>query len=152
MCLAVGFVVLTAITCIVNAISKVGSNWPYGVAAASAATVFAGAFFVFFMRIRALREAIAGSVLIGYFFVFSLMLFISGFRHALSSGDAGQAIYTQFTVMVTTIVGSFFVAEAVVAHAKPKVEVVAHAKPMDESTLEPPRSPSGAPPVPETIS
>ena len=67
--LAVSFVSLTAVTCIVNARSKPGSNWPYGVAAASAATVFAVAFFIFFVRRRALREAIAGSVLIGYFFV-----------------------------------------------------------------------------------
>ena len=120
--LAVIFVGLTVATCVVNAKAKPGSNWPYGVAAASAATVFALSFFIFFVRRRTLREAIAGSVLIGYFFVLSLMLFIPGLRNTLFTGDAGRAIYTQFTVMVTTIVGSFFVAEAVVAHAKTKDE------------------------------
>src|SRR5687768_13447566 len=88
--------------------------WPY-VGSAACAVVAFFLLFLGFLRLRgSIRDAIAGSFLLGYLWLLSQLLFIPGLRDALLQNPSGQLVFQQFTVIVGIVVAFYFVASGAV--------------------------------------
>jgi hypothetical protein len=88
--------------------------WPY-VAGAACALVSFLLLFLGFLRLRgSIRDAIAGSFLLGYLWLLSQLLFVPGLRDALLQNPAGQLVFQQLTVIVGIVVAFYFVASGAV--------------------------------------
>ena len=88
--------------------------WPY-VASAACAVVAFFLLFLGFLRLRgSIRDAIAGSFLLGYLWLLSQLLFLPGLRDALLQNPSGQLVFQQFTVIVGIVVAFYFVASGAV--------------------------------------
>jgi hypothetical protein len=88
--------------------------WAY-VAGAACAVVAFFLLFVGFLRLRgSIRDAVAGSFLLGYLWLLSQLLFLPGLRDGLLQNPAGQLVFQQFTVIVGIVVAFYFVASGAV--------------------------------------
>jgi hypothetical protein len=88
--------------------------WPY-VASAACAVVAFFLLFLGFLRLRgSIRDAVAGSFLLGYFWLLSQLLFLPGLRDGLLQNASGQLVFQQFTVIVGIVVAFYFAASAAV--------------------------------------
>jgi hypothetical protein len=88
--------------------------WAY-VAGAACAVVAFFLLFVGFLRLRgSIRDAIAGSFLLGYLWLLSQLLFLPGLRDGLLQNPSGQLVFQQFTVIVGIVVAFYFVASGAV--------------------------------------
>jgi hypothetical protein len=83
----------------------------------SAACVVVAFFLLFlgFLRLRgSIRDAVAGSFLLGYMWLLSQLLFLPGLRDGLLQNPSGQLVFQQFTVIVGIVVAFYFVASGAV--------------------------------------
>jgi hypothetical protein len=88
--------------------------WAY-VASAACAVVAFFLLFLGFLRLRgSIRDAIAGSFLLGYLWLLSQLLFVPGLRDGLLQNPSGQLVFQQFTVIVGIVVAFYFVASGAV--------------------------------------
>jgi len=88
--------------------------WPYLAGAAFAVVAFL-LLFLGFLRLRgSIRDAVAGSFLLGYFWLLSQLLFVPGLRDGLLQNPSGQLVFQQFTVIVGIVVAFYFVASGAV--------------------------------------
>lgn len=88
--------------------------WPYMASAACAVVAFF-LLFLGFLRLRgSIRDAIAGSCLLGYFWLLSQLLFLPGLRDGLLRDPSGQLVFQQFTVIVGIVVAFYFAASGAV--------------------------------------
>jgi hypothetical protein len=108
--------------------------WPY-VASAACAVVAFFLLFLGFLRLRgSIRDAVAGSFLLGYFWLLSQLLFLPGLRDGLLQNASGQLVFQQFTVIVGIVVAFYFAASAAVnvtaklANARSKEDSEAESK------------------------
>jgi hypothetical protein len=88
--------------------------WAY-VASAACALVAFFLLFLGFLRLRgSIRDAVAGSFLLGYLWLLSQLLFLPGLRDGLLQNPSGQLVFQQFTVIVGIVVAFYFVASGAV--------------------------------------
>ena len=88
--------------------------WAY-VASAACALVTFFLLFLGFLRLRgSIRDAVAGSFLLGYFWLLSQLLFLPGLRDGLLQNPSGQLVFQQFTVIVGIVVAFYFAASGAV--------------------------------------
>jgi hypothetical protein len=88
--------------------------WAYVASAACAVFTFL-LLFLGFLRLRgSIRDAVAGSFLLGYFWLLSQLLFLPGLRDGLLQNASGQLVFQQFTVIVGIVVAFHFAASAAV--------------------------------------
>ena len=110
------------------------SFWSY-VASAACAVVAFFLLFLGFLRLRgSIRDAIAGSFLLGYLWLLSQLLFLPGLRDGLLQNGSGQLVFQQFTVIVGIVVAFYFAASGAVnvaaklANARSKENSAAESK------------------------
>jgi hypothetical protein len=88
--------------------------WAYVASAACAAIAFF-LLFLGFLRLRgSIRDAVAGSFLLGYLWLLSQLLFLPGLRDGLLQNPSGQLVFQQLTVIVGIVVAFYFAASAAV--------------------------------------
>ena len=112
--LSVGIAALLAlVTALVS--TFVGNTfWPY-LASAACAIVSFFLLFLGFLRLRgSIRDAVAGSFLLGYLWLLSQLLFLPALRDGLLQNASGQLVFQQFTVIVGIVVAFYFVASGAV--------------------------------------
>jgi hypothetical protein len=63
---------------------------------------------------ESIRDAVAGSFLLGYLWLLSQLIFIPGLRDGLLQNPSGQLVFQQFTVIVGIVVAFYFVASGAV--------------------------------------
>jgi hypothetical protein len=109
-----GIAVLLAIgTSLVSTFAG-GTLWAYVASAACAVVAFL-LLFLGFLRLRgSIRDAVAGSFLLGYLWLLSQLLFLPGLRDGLLQSPSGQLVFQQFTVIVGIVVAFYFAASAAV--------------------------------------
>lgn len=92
-----------------------GDNfWPY-VASTACAVVAFFLLFLGFLRLRgSIRDAVAGSFLLGYLWLLGQLLFLPGLRDGLLQNGSGQLVFQQFTVIVGIVVAFYFAASGAV--------------------------------------
>jgi hypothetical protein len=91
-----------------------GNLWAYVAGAACAVLAFF-LLFLGFLRLRgSIRDAVAGSFLLGYLWLLSQLLFLPGLREGLLQSASGQLVFQQFTVIVGIVVAFYFAASAAV--------------------------------------
>jgi hypothetical protein len=112
--LSAGIAALLAVgTSLVNTLAG-NTVWAY-VASAACAVVAFFLLFLGFLRLRgSIRDALAGSFLLGYLWLLSQLLFVPGLRDGLLQNPAGQLVFQQFTVIVGIVVAFYFVASGAV--------------------------------------
>jgi hypothetical protein len=112
--LGVGIAALLAIgTSLVNTFAS-NTSWAYVTSAACVVVAFS-VLFIGFLQLRgSIRDAIAGSFLLGYLWLLSQLLFLPGLRDGLLQNPAGQLVFQQFTVIVGIVVAFYFVASGAV--------------------------------------
>ena len=90
------------------------SFWSYLAGGACAVVAFF-LLFLGFLRLRgSIRDAIAGSFLLGYLWLLSQLIFLPGLRDGLLQNPSGQLVFQQFTVIVGIVVAFYFVASGAV--------------------------------------
>jgi hypothetical protein len=90
------------------------TSWAY-VASAACAVVALFLLFVGFLQLRgSIRDAVAGSFLLGYLWLLSQLLFLPRLRDGLLQNPSGQLVFQQFSVIVGIVVAFYFVASAAV--------------------------------------
>ncbi|HEX5907820.1 MAG TPA: hypothetical protein VFY56_12440 [Propionibacteriaceae bacterium] len=90
------------------------TSWAYVTSAACALVSFL-LLFLGFLRLRgSIRDAVAGSFLLGYLWLLSQLLFLSGLRDGLLQNASGQLVFQQFTVIVGIVVAFYFIASGAV--------------------------------------
>jgi hypothetical protein len=97
-------------------VSTFGANtsWAYVTSAACALISFL-LLFLGFLRLRgSIRDAVAGSFLLGYLWLLSQLLFLPGLRDGLLQNPSGQLVFQQFTVIVGIVVAFYFIASGAV--------------------------------------
>ena len=111
---SVGIAALLAIgTALVSTFAG-NTFWPYLAGAAFAVVAFL-LLFLGFLRLRgSIRDAIAGSFLLGYLWLLSQLLFVPRLRDGLLQNPSGQLVFQQFTVIVGIVVAFYFVASGAV--------------------------------------
>ena len=112
--LGVGMAALLAIG--TSLVSTFASNtfWPYLAGAAGAVVAFF-LLFIGFLRLRgSIRDAVAGSFLLGYLWLLSQLIFLPGLRDGLLQNPSGQLVFQQLTVIVGIVVAFYFAASAAV--------------------------------------
>jgi hypothetical protein len=88
--------------------------WAY-VGSAACAVIAFFLLFLGFLRLRgSIRDAVAGSLLLGYMWLLSQLLFLPGLRDGLLQNPSGQLVFQQFTVIVGIVVAFYFVASGAV--------------------------------------
>jgi hypothetical protein len=86
------------------------TSWAYVTSAACALVSFL-LVFLGFLRLRgSIRDAVAGSFLLGYLWLLSQLLFLPGLRDGLLQNASGQLVFQQFTVIVGIVVAFYFIA------------------------------------------
>jgi hypothetical protein len=108
--LSAGVAALLAIgTSLVNTFAG-NTSWAYVTSAACALVSFL-IVFLGFLRLRgSIRDAVAGSFLLGYLWLLSQLLFVPGLRDGLLQNASGQLVFQQFTVIVGIVVAFYFIA------------------------------------------
>jgi hypothetical protein len=131
--LAAGIAALLAIGTSFVSTFAANTFWAY-VAGAACAVVTFFVLFLGFLRLRgSIRDAVAGSFLLGYLWLMSQLLFLPGLRDAVLQNPAGQLVCQQFTVIVGIVVAFYFAASAAVnVTAK-----LAHTRSKENSETEP---------------
>ena len=112
--LGVGIAALLAIG--TSLVSTFAGNtfWPYLTGAACAIVAFL-LLFLGFLRLRgSMRDAVAGSFLLGYLWLLSQLLFVPALRDGLLQNPSGQLVFQQFTVIVGIVVAFYFLASGAV--------------------------------------
>ena len=111
---SVGIAALLAIgTALVSTFAG-NTFWPYLAGAAFAVVAFL-LLFLGFLRLRgSIRDAVAGTFLLGYLWLLSQLLFVPGLRDGLLQNPSGQLVFQQFTVIVGIVVAFYFVASGAV--------------------------------------
>ena len=111
---SVGIAALLAIgTSFVNTFAG-NTSWAYVTSAACALISFL-LLFLGFLRLRgSIRDAVAGSFLLGYLWLLSQLLFLPGLRDGLLQNPSGQLVFQQFTVIVGIVVAFYFIASGAV--------------------------------------
>jgi len=112
--LGVGIAALLAIG--TSLVSTFAGNtfWPYLAGAACAIVAFL-LLFLGFLRLRgSMRDAVAGSFLLGYLWLLSQLLFVPALRDGLLQNPSGQLVFQQFTVIVGIVVAFYFLASGAV--------------------------------------
>jgi hypothetical protein len=90
------------------------TSWAY-LAGAACAVVSIFLLFLGFLRLRgSIRDAVAGSFLLGYLWLLSQLLFLPGLRDGLLQNPSGQLVFQQFTVIVGIVVAFYFVSSGAV--------------------------------------
>jgi hypothetical protein len=90
------------------------TSWAY-LAGAACAVVSFFLLFLGFLRLRgSIRDAVAGSFLLGYLWLLSQLLFLPGLRDGLLQNPSGQLVFQQFTVIVGIVVAFYFVSSGAV--------------------------------------
>jgi hypothetical protein len=90
------------------------TSWAYVTSAACALVSFL-LLFLGFLRLRgSIRDAVAGSFLLGYLWLLSQLLFLPGLRDGLLQNASGQLVFQQFTVIVGIVVAFYFIASGAV--------------------------------------
>ena len=90
------------------------SFWPSLAGAVFAVVAFL-LLFLGFLRLRgSIRDAVAGSFLLGYLWLLSQLLFVPGLRDGLLQNPSGQLVFQQFTVIVGIVVAFYFAASGAV--------------------------------------
>ena len=112
--LSVGIAALLAIgTSLVSTFAG-NTSWAY-LASAACAVVSFFLLFAGFLRVRgSIRDALAGSFLLGYLWLLSQLLFLPGLRDGLLQNASGQLVFQQFTVIVGIVVAFYFIASGAV--------------------------------------
>ena len=112
--ISVGVAALLAIGTSLVSTFATNTFWAYVVSAACA-LVALFLLFLGFLRLRgSIRDAIAGSFLLGYLWLLSQLLFLPGLRDGLLQNPSGQLVFQQFTVIVGIVVAFYFVASGAV--------------------------------------
>jgi hypothetical protein len=112
--ISAGVAALLAIGTSLVSIFAGDSFWSY-VAGAACAIVAFFLLFIGFLRLRgSIRDAVAGSFLLGYLWLLSQLLFLPGIRDGLLQNPSGQLVFQQFTVIVGIVVAFYFVASGAV--------------------------------------
>ena len=112
--LAAGIAALLAIGTSLVSLFAGDSFWSY-VASAACAVVAFFLLFLGFLRLRgSIRDAVAGSFLLGYLWLLSQLLLLPGLRDGLLQNPSGQLVFQQFTVIVGIVVAFYFVASGAV--------------------------------------
>ena len=88
--------------------------WPYLAGAAFAVVAFLLLFLGFLQLRGSIRDAVAGSFLLGYLWLLSQLLFLPGLRDGLLQNPSGQLVFQQFTVIVGIVVAFYFLASGAV--------------------------------------
>jgi hypothetical protein len=110
--LSAGIAALLAIA--TSLVSRGNTSWAY-VASAACAVVALLILFLGFLRLRgSIRDAVAGSFLLGYLWLLSQLLFLPGLRDGLLQSPSGQLVFQQFTVIVGIVVAFYFIASGAV--------------------------------------
>jgi hypothetical protein len=110
--LSAGIAALLAIA--TSLVSTGNTSWAY-VASAACAVVALLILFLGFLRLRgSIRDAVAGSFLLGYLWLLSQLLFLPGLRDGLLQNPSGQLVFQQFTVIVGIVVAFYFIASGAV--------------------------------------
>jgi hypothetical protein len=90
------------------------TSWAY-VTSAACALISLLLLFLGFLRLRgSIRDAVAGSFLVGYLWLLSQLLFLPGLRDGLLQNASGQLVFEQFTVIVGIVVAFYFIASGAV--------------------------------------
>jgi hypothetical protein len=112
--LSVGIAALLAIGTSLVSTFAANTFWAY-VASAACALVALFLLFLGFLRLRgSIRDAVAGSFLLGYLWLLSQLLFLPGLRDGLLQNPSGQLVFQQLTVIVGIVVAFYFAASAAV--------------------------------------
>ena len=112
--ISVGVAALLAIGTSLVSTFAANTFWAY-VASAACALVASLLLFLGFLRLRgSIRDAVAGSFLLGYLWLLSQLLFLPGLRDGLLQNPSGQLVFQQFTVIVGIVVAFYFVASGAV--------------------------------------
>ena len=112
--LTAGIAALLAIGTSLVSTFAANTFWAY-VASAACALVALFLLFLGFLRLRgSIRDAVAGSFLLGYLWLLSQLLFLPGLRDGLLQNPSGQLVFQQLTVIVGIVVAFYFAASAAV--------------------------------------
>jgi hypothetical protein len=112
--LSAGIAALLAIaTSLVNTFAG-NTSWAYVTSAACALISFLLLFLGFLQLRGSIRDAVAGSFLLGYLWLLSQLLFLPGLRDGLLQNPSGQLVFQQFTVIVGIVVAFYFIASGAV--------------------------------------
>ena len=111
---SVGVAALLAIGTSLVSTFAANTFWPY-LAGAVCAVVAFFLLFVGFLRLRgSIRDAVAGSFLLGYLWLLSQLLLVPSLRDGLLQNASGQLVFQQFTVIVGIVAAFYFVASGAV--------------------------------------
>jgi len=112
--LSAGIAALLAIATSLISTFAGNTSWAYVASAACAVAAFL-LLFLGFLRLRgSIRDAVAGSFLLGYLWLLSQLLFLPGLRDGLLQNPSGQLVFQQFTVIVGIVVAFYFIASGAV--------------------------------------
>jgi len=112
--LSAGIAALLAIATSLVSTFAGNTSWAYVTSAACALISFL-LLFLGFLRLRgSIRDAVAGSFLLGYLWLLSQLLFLPGLRDGLLQNPSGQLVFQQFTVIVGIVVAFYFIASGAV--------------------------------------
>jgi hypothetical protein len=112
--LSAGIAALLAIATSLVSTFAGNTSWAY-VTSAACALISLLLLFLGFLRLRgSIRDAVAGSFLVGYLWLLSQLLFLPGLRDGLLQNASGQLVFQQFTVIVGIVVAFYFIASGAV--------------------------------------
>jgi hypothetical protein len=112
--LSAGIAALLAIATSLVSTFAGNTSWAYVTSAACALISFL-LLFLGFLRLRgSIRDAVAGSFLLGYLWLLSQLVFLPGLRDGLLQNPSGQLVFQQFTVIVGIVVAFYFIASGAV--------------------------------------
>src|SRR3954447_6931148 len=112
--LSAGIAALLAIATSLVSTFAANTSWAYVTSAAWAVLALL-IFFLGFLRLRgSIRDAVAGSFLLGYLWLLSQLLFLPGLRDGLLQNPSGQLVFQQFTVIVGIVVAFYFIVSGAV--------------------------------------
>jgi hypothetical protein len=111
---SVGISALLAIGTSLVSTFAANTFWPSLAGAAFAVVAFLLLFLGFLQLRGSIRDAVAGSFLLGYLWLLSQLFFLPGLRDGLLQNPSGQLVFQQFTVIVGIVVAFYFVASGAV--------------------------------------
>jgi hypothetical protein len=112
--LSAGIAALLAIATSLVSTFAGNTSWAYVTSAACALISFLLLFLGFLQLRGSIRDAVAGSFLLGYLWLLSQLLFLPGLRDGLLQNPSGQLVFQQFTVIVGIVVAFYFIASGAV--------------------------------------
>jgi hypothetical protein len=112
--LSAGIAALLAIATSLVSTFAGNTSWAYVTSAACALISFLLLLLGFLQLRGSIRDAVAGSFLLGYLWLLSQLLFLPGLRDGLLQNPSGQLVFQQFTVIVGIVVAFYFIASGAV--------------------------------------